>query len=134
MAEVRFPSGSIITLAEIGPEDKITLADFGGSQQEREGKFRLATAYRQLHKRKLLEEPDYDSTDPAGAVSGIAVTADEYRQAIGTLDTIPIPTEDDETFVSLHLVQPEPAIAAVADEESPYFRRLLRDAREWINT
>jgi hypothetical protein len=134
MAEVRFPSGSIITLAEIGPEDNITLSDFGGSQQEREGRFRLAIAYRQLHKRKLLEEPDYDSTDPQGATSGIAVTADEYRQAIGTLDTIPIPESDDETFVSLHLDQSVPEIAAVADEESPHFRRLLRDARTWINT
>jgi hypothetical protein len=131
---VRFPAGSIITLAEIGPEDNITLSDFGGTQQEREGKFRLAIAYRQLHKRKLLENPDYDSTDPAGAQSGIAVTADEYRQAVGTLDTIPIPESEDETFVSLHLIQPDPEIAGVADEENPYFRGLLRDAREWVNT
>ncbi len=134
MAEVRFPSGTIITLADIGPEDNITLSDFGGSQQEREGQFRLATAYRQLHKRKLLENPDYDPTDPSGSVSGVTVTADEYRQAIGTLETIPIPESDDETFVSLHLVQTVPEIAAVADEENPYFRSLLRDAREWINT
>jgi hypothetical protein len=132
MAEVKFPASSAITLTSVGPDDLIRLCDFGGVQSEREGKYRLAVAYKLLHKRKQLEDIDYDPADPAGAESGVRVTADEYRQATDNLEQIPIPLDETEPFVSKHLIISTPSIAGVADEENPYFRNLLSQAKSFI--
>lgn len=132
MSEPKFPTGSVITLISVGPDDKIRLSDFGGSQPEREGKYRLAVAYKLLHKRKQLEEADYDPADPAGVDTGIRVTADEYRQAVDNLEQIAIPLDEDEVFVSKHRLITTPSIAGVADEENSYYRHLLEKAKSFI--
>jgi len=132
MAEIKFPVAAQITLTDIGPDDKIRLCDFGGTQAEREGKYRLSVAYKLLHKRKQLEDSDYDPTDPAGAVSGVPVTADEYRQATDNLEQILIPLDEEEVFTSKHLIFSASSISGVADEENDYYRNLLETARDFI--
>lgn len=129
---VKFPQGSILSLDQISPDDNITLADFGGSQDEREGKYTLAIAYQNLHKRKLDRDPGYDPTDPLGVGSGVPVTAQEVREAFEEQRIIPIPETDDETFVSLHLVTR--TFNLPSDETNAYYKRLIDTARRHLVT
>ena len=129
---VKFPEGSIISLDQISPDDRITLADFGGSQDEREGKYTLAIAFQNLHKRKLERDPGYDPEDPLGLVSGVSVTAQEVREAFEEQRIIPIPETDDETFVSLHLIIR--TFDLPDDETNPYYKRLIDTARQFLIT
>lgn len=127
---VKFPQGSILSLDQILPTDRITLADFGGSQNEREGKYTLAIAFQNLHKRKLNRDPGYDPEDPLGVESGVPVTAQEVREAYEEQRIIPIPETDDETFVSLHLVIR--TFDLPSDETNPYYNRLIDTARQFL--
>jgi hypothetical protein len=129
MAE-QFPSGSIVTLDQIDPDDRITLSDFGGSQFEKEGKYTLAIAFQNLHKRKLLDEPGYDPADPLGTVSGVSVTAQEMREAFIEQERIPIPATEDETFVSQHLIIR--TFDLPDDETNTYYKTLIDKARSYL--
>ncbi len=127
---VKFPQGSILSLDQISPDDRITLADFGGSQAEREGKYQLAIAFQNLHKRKILKESNYDASDPLGVTTGIAVTAQEVRDAFDEQDRIPIPETDDETFVSRHLIIR--TFDLPSDETNAYYKTLIDLARRYL--
>ena len=129
---VRFPAGTLIALVDIGIDDRITMADFEGSQEEREAKFRQATSFQRAHKKKLLRNPDYDPTDPSGTDSGIPLTANEVREAFAEQSIITIPDDDGDTFKSNHLVIVESTI--VADETNAYFKESLRLARDYVRT
>lgn len=130
MADLKFPEGSILSLDQIDPEDRITLADFGGSQDEREGKYQQAISYQNLHKKKLLRNASYDPEDPAGVVTGIPVTSDELKEANIEQGTIPIPVSDDETFVGLHMVIP--TVELPLDETNAYYREVIKLARNYV--
>ena len=130
MADPKFPSGSILTLDQVDPDDRITLADFGGSQQEREIKYQQAISYQNLHKKKLLRSANYDPSDPAGVVTGIPVTSDELKEANIEQGTIPIPETDDETFVGLHMIIP--TVELPLDETNAYYRKIIKLARAYI--
>lgn len=129
---VKFPQGSILSLDQILPTDRITLADFGGSQAEREGKYTLAIAFQNLHKRKLEREPGYDPEDPLGVNSAIPVTAQEVREAFEEQRIIPIPETDTETFVSTHLVIR--TFDLPSDETNDYYKRLIDTARTFLQS
>lgn len=127
---VRFPQGSILSLDQISPDDRITLADFEGSQPEREGKYQLAISFQNLHKRKLLRDPNYDPADPLGADSGISVTAQDIREAQAEQTRIPIPDADDETFISQHLIIR--TFDLPADETNAYYKTLIDLSRRYL--
>ena len=129
---VKFPQGSILSLDQISPDDRITLADFGGSQNEREGKYTLAIAFQNLHKRKLDRDTGYDPEDPLGIASGVPATAQEVREAFEEQRIIPIPETDDETFVSQHLVIR--TFDLPDDETNTYYKRLIDIARQHLIT
>ncbi len=129
MAE-KFPTGSTITLNQISPDERITLADFGGSQDEMELKYKQAISYQNLHKKKALREPTYDASDPAGVNSGIPVTADELREAEIERGTIPIPETDDETFRGLHLVIQQ--FTLPDDETNEYYATIINLSRDFV--
>lgn len=126
----KFPQGSIISLADVGVDDRITLSDFGGSQDEREAKFRQATSFQRLHKKKLNREPNYDPTDPAGTTTGIAVNANELREAFQEQQIITIPESDEVPFRSLHLVFP--TVDLPTDETNAYYREVLKLSRNFL--
>lgn len=130
MADLKFPSGSILSLDQIDPDDRITLADFGGSQQEREVKYQQAISYQNLHKKKLLRNANYDPSDPAGVVTGIPVTSEELKEAAIEQETIPIPETDDETFVGLHMIIP--TVELPLDETNAYYREIIKLARAYV--
>lgn len=127
---VKFPQGTLISLVDVQPEDRIVLADFGGSQAEREAKFQQATAFQRAHKKKLEIEPTYDPKDPGGATSGIRLSANEIREAFAEIPLITIPESEDEPFVSQHLVIE--TFDVPTDETNDYYKELLKLSREFI--
>lgn len=127
---VKFPQGSLIALEDVTPTERITLADFGGSQTEREAKFRQAVSFQRLHKKKLEREPEYDASDPSGENTGIRVRANELREAVAEQPLIEIPATDDDVFVSLHLVITE--FDLVTDETNAYYKEVIRLSRNFL--
>jgi len=127
---VKFPQGTLISLIDVQPEDIIVLEDFGGSQSEREAKFRQATAFQRAHKKKLEIEPSYDPTDPGGTTSGIRLTANEIREAFAEIPLITIPESETEPFVSQHLIIEE--FSLPTDETNTYYKELLGLSRDFI--
>jgi len=127
---VKFPQGSIIALVDVSPEERITLADFGGSQEEREAKFQQAVSFQRLHKKKLERDADYDPSDPEGLNSGVRVRANELREAVAEAPLITIPETDDDVFLSLHLIIREFDLAT--DETNAYFREVLQLSRRFL--
>ena len=124
---VKFPQGSLIALQDVTVDERITLADFGGSQTERETKFQQAVSFQRLHKKKLEREPEYDPADPAGENTGIRVNANELREAFAEQPLITIPDTDDEVFVSVHLVIPE--FDLTTDETNAYYKEVIKLSR-----
>lgn len=126
----KFPQSTLIALVDVQPADRIVLADFGGSQNEREAKFQQATAFQRLHKKKLERDPNYDPTDPGGVNSGIRVTANELREAFAEIPLITIPDTDDEPFVSQHLIIE--TFDVPQDETNRYYKEVLGLSRDFI--
>ncbi len=127
---VKFPQGSLIALEDVSPTERITLADFEGSQTERETKFQQAVSFQRLHKKKLERDAGYDPSDPAGLNTGIRITANELREAFAEAPLITIPETDDDVFTSKHLVIQEFELAT--DETNDYFREVLSLARRFL--
>ena len=127
---VKFPQGSIIALVDVTPDERITLADFEGSQTERESKFQQAVSFQRLHKKKLEREPEYDPSDPSGENTGIRVRANELREAFAEQPLITIPDTDDDIFVSRHLIIRE--FDLPTDETNAYYKEVIKLSRNFL--
>jgi hypothetical protein len=127
---VKFPQGSIIALVDVTPDERITLADFEGSQTERESKFQQAVSFQRLHKKKLEREPEYDPSDPSGENTGIRVGANELREAFAEQPLITIPDTDDDIFVSRHLIIRE--FDLPTDETNAYYKEVIKLSRNFL--